>query len=152
MILLVGNAVLPAIGSINENVNTENLISSNVPLSMHGFLKFDDINGESNISAGLRIIITNIGDHIMQDIDWTFDAEGGTIIFGDGERGKIPVLDSGEEIDIILRPVPFIFQDADGNSPIGFGSITLMATARTSTDIMELTEDKFLIGPFLLFL
>ena len=152
MTLFVGTTVLPVMGTINENVNRENLISSYIPLSMPAYLKVEGINGESKISAGVRITITNIGDHMMQDIEWTFDAEGGTIIFGDGVTGRIPVLDTGEEISIILRPVPVIFQDADGQSPLGFGSITLMATAKTSSDTMEATKDTFLIGPFLLFL
>jgi hypothetical protein len=151
IILFFGTTVLPVIGSINQNVNRENQVYSNNPLSMHGYIKYEGINGESTVSLGLRIIIGNIGDHIMSDIDWTFNAEGGTIIFGDGERGRIPVLNPGEEVDIILRPIPVIFQDSFGQSPIGFGSITLITTAQTSTDILELTEDKLLIGPLFIF-
>jgi hypothetical protein len=152
IILFFGTTVLPVIGSINQNVDRENLDSSNNPLSIHGYIKYKGINGESAVSLGLRIIITNIGDHIMSDIDWTFDAEGGTIIFGDGERGRIPVLNPGEEVDIILRPIPIIFQDSYGQSPIGLGSINLITTAQTSTDTMEISEEKILIGPLFLFL
>ena len=149
--IFVVNAVLPVVASINKKNSEEILISSNNPLSIHGYLKVKGINGESRASAGLILTIGNIGDHIMQDIDWTLEAEGGTIIFGDGERGRIPILNPQEEIDIILRPIPIIFRDAEGQSPIGFGNITLMAPAKTSTDIMELTENKLLIGPFFLF-
>ena len=151
LIIFFGTIVLPVIASINQNVNRENQESSYNPLSMHGYIKYEGINGESTFSLGLRIIITNNGDHMMSDIDWTFDAEGGTIIFGDGERGRIPVLNPGEKVDIILRPIPVIFQDSYGQSPVGLGSITLITTAQTSADILELAEDKLLIGPLFIF-
>jgi hypothetical protein len=122
------------------------------PLSIHGYLKMEGIDGESRgPSVGLRITIGNSGSVPMNDIDWTFDAEGGIIVFGDGVQGNIPMLDAGEETHIFLRPGHFILQNAEGQSPIGIGGITLMATAKTSTDTLEITEDEFLIGPIIYF-
>jgi hypothetical protein len=115
------------------------------------FVKIEGIDGESKISAGFILTIMNLGDQILRDIEWTFDTEGGTVIFGDGIRGTRPVLNESEEINIIFRPGNFILKNADGQSPIGLGRVTLMATAKTSTDIAETTEDIFLIGPIILF-
>ncbi|PNX50977.1 MAG: hypothetical protein BV456_04875 [Thermoplasmata archaeon M8B2D] len=129
----------------------ENHATSNDQLSTAAFVKIKGVNGESKISAGFILTIKNLGDQILRDIEWTFDTEGGTVIFGDGIRGTIPVLNESEEINIIFRPGNFILKNADGQSPIGIGRVTLMATAQTSTDIAETTEDIFLIGPIILF-
>jgi hypothetical protein len=72
-------------------------------------------------------------------------------VIGEKVTGNVPVLDAGEEIDIIFRPGHFIFQNADGQSPIGIGFVTLIATAKTSTDTAEITLDMFLIGPIMFF-
>jgi hypothetical protein len=149
--VFIGVTVLPVIGTINANNKSGKDNPSNDPLSMAGYIKYKGINGDVTTSLGLIMVIGNIGSYIMQDVDWTFDAEGGTIVFGDGARGRIPIIYPGEEVEIILRPLPVLFRDANGSSPIGFGNITLKSTATTSTDTMELTEDKFLIGPILLF-
>lgn len=151
MFLFIGATILPVLGTINVNNISGKDNPSNDPLSMAAYLKFEGIDGESTISLGLKIVIGNIGSYLLQDVDWTFDAEGGTIVFGDGARGRIPIIYPGEEVEIILRPLPVLFRDANGSSPIGFGNITLKSTATTSTDNMELSEDKFLIGPIILF-
>jgi hypothetical protein len=147
----IGVTVLPVIGTINVNNKNgkDNLLNNS--LSMAGYIKYKGINGDVTTSLGLIMVIGNIGTYIMQDIDWTFDAEGATIVFGDGARGRIPIIYPEEEVEIILRPLPVLFRDANGRSPIGFGNITLKSTATTSTDTMELSEDKFLIGPIILF-
>jgi hypothetical protein len=151
LMLLLGISILP-IETITGNVTVKNPTSTNNPISMAGYIKMSGIEGDvTKMSAGLRITIGNSGSVPMNDIDWTFDAEGGTIIFGDGLHGNIPMIDAGEETYILLRPGHFILQNADGQSPIGLGSITLMATAKTSTDTLEITEDVFLIGPIIYF-
>ena len=153
LLLLLGISISPIV-TINGKANNENHVMSNSEIFTAAYLKFSDVKGEadpSKTSAGVKLTITNIGDHMMRDIDWTFDMEGGTIIFGDGERGNIPVLDVGEEISFIFRPGHFIFQHADGQSHIGFGIVTLMATAKSSTVTAELTEDVYLIGPIIYF-
>jgi len=143
LMLLLGISILPIV-SINGKVIEENPISTNNPLAMAVYVKIKGIDGESEgPSVGLRITIGNPGSVPLNDIDWTFDAEGGTIIFGDGVQGNIPMLDAGEEAHIFLRPGHFILQNADGQSPIGVGSITLMATAKTSTGTLEIIEDEF---------
>jgi hypothetical protein len=153
LMLLLGISI-PPIVTISGKANNENHVMSNSEKFTAAYLKFSGVKGEadpSKMSAGVKLTIINIGDYMMRDIDWTFNMEGGTIIFGDGERGTIPVLDAGEEISFIFRPGHFIFQNADGQSPIGFGIVTLMATAKTSTVTAELTEDIFLIGPIIYF-
>jgi hypothetical protein len=145
LMLLLGIS-MPSIQTISGNVTVENSIS------IAGYIKMGSIEGDvTKMSAGLRITIGNLGSVPMNDIDWTFDAEGGTIIFGDGIHGNIPTIDAGEETHIILRPGHFILQNANGQSPIGVGVVTLMATAKTSTDTLEITEDVFLIGPIIYF-
>lgn len=152
VIMLLLGISIPSIEIITGKVTVENPNPTNNPVSMAGYIKFEGIDGETHgPSVGLRITIGNLGSVPMNDIDWTFDAEGGTIIFGDGERGTIPMLDAGEETHIFLRPGYFMLQNADGQSPMGIGSITLMATAKTSTDTLEITEDVFLIGPIIYF-
>lgn len=143
--------VFPVLGTINVNNKNGKDHLLNNSLSRAGYIKYKGINGDVTTSLGLIIVIGNIGSYIMQDVDWTFDAEGGTIVFGDGARGRIPIIYPGEEVEIILRPLSFLFRDANGNSPIGFGNITLKSTATNSTDAMEISEDKFLIGPIILF-
>jgi len=143
--------VFPVLGTINVNNKNGKDHPLNNSLSMAGYIKYKGINGDVTTSLGLIIVIGNIGSYIMQDVDWTFDAEGGTIVFGDGARGRIPIIYPGEEVEIILRPLSFLFRDANGNSPIGFGNITLKSTATNSTDTMEISEGKFLIGPIILF-
>ena len=151
LMLLLGISILPIV-TINGKVIGESHFLSNTQLTMAGYIHVKGIDGESKgPSVGLRITIGNSGSVPMNDIDWTFDAEGGTIIFGDGVQGNIPMLDAGEETHIFLRPGHFILQNADGQSPIGIGRITLMATAKTSTDTLEITEDEFLIGPIIYF-
>ena len=147
--------IVPPIETITGKLIGESHISSNDPIPLAVFAKIDSIEGEAGngkkSSAGLRITIGNPGSVPMNDIDWTFDAEGGTIIFGDGIQGNIPTIDAGEETHILLRPGHFILRNADGQSPIGLGIITLMATAETPTDTAEVTEDVFLIGPIIYF-
>ena len=151
VMLLLGISI-PSIEIITGKVTVENPIHTNSPISMAAYLKFEGVDGEAEgPSVGLRITIGNLGSVPMNDIDWTFDAEGGTIVFGDGLHGNIPMLDAGQETYILLRPGHFILQNADGQSPIGIGSITLMATAKTSTDTLETTEDVLLIGPIIYF-
>jgi uncharacterized membrane protein len=151
LMLLLGISILPIV-TINGKVIEESHFLSKTQLTMAGYIHVKGIDGESKgPSVGLRITIGNSGSVPMNDIDWTFDAEGGTIIFGDGVQGNIPMLDAGEETHIFLRPGHFILQNADGQSPIGVGRITLMATAKTSTDTLEITEDEFLIGPIIYF-
>jgi hypothetical protein len=151
LILLLGISILPIV-TINGKVIEGSNFLSNIQINMAGYIHVKGIDGESKgPSVGLRITIGNSGSVPMNDIDWTFDAEGGTIVFGDGVHGNIPTLDPGEETHIFLRPGHFILQNADGQSPIGVGGITLMATAKTSTDTLEITEDEFLIGPIIYF-
>ena len=153
LIMLLGISISP-IEAITGKLIGESHISSNTSKPLAAFLKFDDIKGESNgqkSSAGVRLTIINSGSSIMSGVDWTFDAEGGTIVFGDGITGRIPVLEPGEEATILLKPGHFILNHADGQSPIGLGFVTLMATAETSTDTAEITEDVFLIGPIIFF-
>jgi hypothetical protein len=151
LMLLLGISILPIV-TINGKVIEESHFLSKTQLTMAGYIHVKGIDGESKgPSVGLRITIGNSGSVPMNDIDWTFDVEGGTIIFGDGVQGNIPMLDAGEETHIFLRPGHFILQNADGQSPIGVGRITLMATAKTSTDTLEITEDEFLIGPIIYF-
>ena len=153
VMLLLGISI-PSIETITGKVTVKNPIHTNSPISMAAYLKFEGVDGEAEgPSVGLRITIGNSGSVPMTDIDWTFDAEGGTIIiFGDGLHGNIPMLDAGKETYIFLRPGHFILQNADGQSPIGIGGITLMATAKTSIDTLETTEDVFLIGPIIYFI
>lgn len=149
--VLLGMSI-PPIQIITGKVIEENPISTKNQNSMAAYLKFEGVDGESEgPSVGLRITIGNPGSVPMNDIDWSFDAEGGTIIFGDGEHGNIPTLDAVEEAYILLRPGHFIFRNADGQSPIGIGSITLTATAETSTVTLEINKDVFLIGPIIYF-
>jgi hypothetical protein len=153
LLLLLGISI-PSIEAITGGLIGESHISSNTGKPLAVFVKMEGVDGESNgkkSSAGVKLTIINSGSHIMSDIDWTFDAEGGTIVFGDGINGRIPVLEPGEEATILLRPGHFILHHADGQSPIGLGFVTLMATAETSTDTAEITEDVFLIGPIIFF-
>jgi len=149
--VLISFTILPVLGTININNKSGKNNLSNEQLSIAGYLKYEGIDGESTTSLGLKMIIGNIGSYIMQDVDWTFDAEGGTIVFGDGVKGRIPIIYPGEEVEIILRPLPILFRDANGSSPIGFGNINLKSTAISSADTMELSEEKFFIGPIILF-
>jgi hypothetical protein len=151
LILLLGICIL-SIVTINGKIIEESNFLSNSQLKMAGYIHVKGIDGESKgPSVGLRITIGNLGSVPMTDIDWTFNADGATIVFGDGVHGRIPTLDPGEETHIFLRPGHFILQNSDGQSPIGVGSITLMATAKTSTETLEITEDEFLIGPIIYF-
>ena len=152
VMLLLGISI-PSIEMINGKVTVENSIHTNSPVSMAAYIKFEGVDGEAEgPSVGLRITIGNLGSVPINGIDWTFDAEGGTIlVFGDGLHGTIPMLDAGEETHIFFRPGHFILRNADGQSPIGLGGITLMATAKTSTDTLEITEDVLLIGPIIYF-
>jgi hypothetical protein len=139
------------IGTVYGLKNEENREASNNQLSADMFLKIEGIDGESKISAGFVLKITNNGDQIKRDIEWTFGTSGGTVIFGDGIRGTRPVLNPGEEANIVFKPANFILKNADGQSPIGFGFVRLMATAQTSTDTAETIEEIVLIGPIILF-
>lgn len=152
VLLAIVILIKPSIEAINETSIEEDSVISNNMLLPDMFVKIDSIEGESEISVGLKITITNLGEYMKQNVEWTFNADGENIRFGDGITGRIPVLDSGQEFDIILRPAHFLLNNADGQSPIGFGSVNLMATARTSTDTAETTENTFIIGPFLLFI
>ena len=117
---------------------------------------FFDIFIEANtFSLGTRIIITNIGDETITDIEWTFDASGGTIIFGDGEHGNIPTSMAAEDVlTLIIYPAPGLFPDADGQSPIGVGAITMTAmvqgTVGSTLTGESTTKNAFLLGPFIL--
>ena len=109
-----------------------------------------------NFSLGTRINIKNIGDEIIQDIEWTFNASGGTIIFGDGvQGGRLPTsLHPTDGIIVILMPAPRLFPNADGQSPIGVGAITMTAvvqgTVGSTLKSDSTTADAFLLGPFIL--
>jgi len=148
--------IIPSFGTINEQVNGENLVSSYFPLAVPVFVKIDGIDGESKIIAGLRITITNTGDEIIQDIDWTFNTSGGIIIFGDGKQGgRLPIsLHPMDETTVILRPAPRLFPDTEGQSPIGIGvitmEVTLQATVGSTIDSASVTSNAFLLGPIIL--
>jgi len=139
--------IIPSFGTINEQVNGENLVSSYFPLAVPVFVKIDGIDGESKIIAGLRITITNTGDEIIQDIDWTFNTSGGIIIFGDGKQGgRLPIsLHPMDETTVILT---------EGQSPIGIGvitmEVTLQATVGSTIDSASVTSNAFLLGPIIL--
>ena len=153
IIVLIG-IIMPPIENITGKVIEETNISSTSTNPFAVFMKISDIKGESNgkkSSAGVKLTIINSGSVIMQNIEWTFDTEGGTLVFGDGINGRIPELVPLEEAEILLKPGHFILDHADGQSPIGLGFVTLMATAETSTDTAEITEDAFLLGPIILF-
>ena len=151
LMILLAVSIL-SIVTINGKVIEKTHFLSNTQFNMAGYIHVKGIDGESKgPSVGLRITIGNLGSVPMNNIEWTLDAEGGTIVFGDGVNGNIPILDAGEEIHIFLRPGHFILQNADGQSPIGIGRITLMAKAKTSTETLEITEDEFLIGPIIYF-
>ena len=155
VLLLLSVICIPLIENLSGKVISEDQISSTVLNPFASFLKIGDIKGESNgqkSSAGVKITITNIGSVMMHDIDWTFDSEGGAIRFGDGITGRIPVLEPDEEAVIILKPGHFLLHHADGQSPIGLGFVTLMATAETSSVTVEVTENVFLIGPIIFFI
>ena len=116
---------------------------------------FFDIFVESSVfGLGTRIIINNIGDLTIRDIDWTFNASGGTIVFGDGEHGRIPTMLPNDEIMLLLKPAPGISPDSDGQSPIGLGAITMTVTAQGSVGSTiergDTAADAFLLGPFIL--
>ena len=117
---------------------------------------FDVFIDTGNYSLGTRIIIKNIGDEIAQDVEWTLNASGGIIVFGDGIRGgRIPTsMPPNDKKMVKLMPAPRLFPDADGQSPIGFGPITLKATVRGSVGSTlrsgSATSNAFLLGPFIL--
>ena len=116
---------------------------------------FFDIFVESSVfGLGTRIIINNIGDLTIRDIDWTFNASGGTIVFGDGEHGRIPTMLPNDEIVLLLKPAPGISPDSDGQSPIGLGAITMTVTAQGSVGSTiargDTSADALLLGPFIL--
>jgi hypothetical protein len=157
--LLMIIATLPLVGSTAEK--TENLVSSYTTLPESSFpvrIVTDISDMVGNVfknSAGLEITIKNIGDETINDIEWTFSATGGIIIFGDGEHGSIPTsMRPEDDIRVILRPAPGIFPDADGQSPIGIGLITMTATAQgtigSTLESDSTTADAFLLGPFIL--
>ena len=104
-----------------------------------------------NFSIGLELVFQNIGSAEVRDIEWSFSAEGGTIIFGDGISGRIPVLLPEDEIIVILMPAPGIFPDAQDWSPTGFGDIIMNLVSETSTgETAEDRRDGFLLGPIIL--
>jgi hypothetical protein len=116
---------------------------------------FDVFIDTGNYSLGTRIIIKNIGDEIAQDVEWTFNASGGIIVFGDGEHGYIPSsMNPNDEKIVILMPAPRIFPDADGQSPIGVGTITMtvsvLGTIGSKIQSGSTTSSAFLLGPFIL--
>ena len=55
---------------------------------------------------------------------------------------------------VILMPLPILFPDADGQSPIGVGAITMTAmvqgTVGSTLKSDSTTADAFLLGPFIL--
>ena len=154
--MLLIETVLPPIGSINEQVNEKKLVTSNIPLAVSMYVKVEGIDGESTISAGLKIIITNIGDEIINDIDWNLTTSDGIIIFGDGKQGsRLPLsLYPTDETEVILRPVPRLFPDADGYSPIGFGNVNMkllvQGTVGSTLETSSATSKAFLLGPFVI--
>jgi hypothetical protein len=117
-------------------------------------MNFDSVVDDLQGVIVLCIIeIENVGSTILRGIDWTFnaEAENGRIVFGDGEHGRIPVLEPGEKEIIILVPFPNLISIANGQSPIGFGNIIMMSTAETSSGASSEDQERvFLLGPFML--
>jgi hypothetical protein len=116
---------------------------------------FDIFVDTGNYSLGTRINIKNIGDQIAQDIEWTFNASGGTIVFGDGEHGRIPTsMNPNDEILVILMPIPRLFPEADGQSPIGVGiinmTVAVQGTVGSTLKYDKISSNAFLLGPFIL--
>lgn len=147
--------IIPPFGAISGKVIRENLISSSNSLAIDAFLKISGADGESNISAGLSITIINIGYEIIQDIDWTFNTSGGILIFGDGKQGgRLPIsLNPNDETKVILKPIPRLSSDADGQSPIGLGiiniKVTIQAIVGSTIQSGSVTSKAFLLGPII---
>jgi hypothetical protein len=142
IIIVLIISIFPNVGSVYNN---ESILVSKINIDS----VVDDLQG---VIVLCIIEIENVGDTTLRAIDWTFNAraENGKIVFGDGEHGRIPVLEPGEKERIILVPFPNLISIANGQSPIGFGKISMISTAETSTGASaEDQETVFLFGPFM---
>ncbi len=139
-------------------ISTFNVYASNPNNEVSIFDSFFDVFTEiGNYSFGVKIIIKNIGDEIAQDIDWTVNTSenGGIIVFGDGEHGRLPTsMNPNEERTINLMPIPRLFSNADGQSPIGFGNVNIIVSVKgtvgSTLKTGSATSKAFLLGPFVL--
>lgn len=139
-------------------ISTFDVYASNPNNEASIFDSFFDVFTEiGNYSFGVKIIIKNIGDEIAQDIDWTVNTSenGGIIVFGDGEHGRLPTsMNPNEERTINLMPIPRLFSNADGQSPIGFGNVNIIVSVKgtvgSTLKTGSATSKVFLLGPFVL--
>ncbi len=139
-------------------ISTFDVYASNPNNEASIFDSFFDVFTEiGNYSFGVKIIIKNIGDEIAQDIDWTVNTSenGGIIVFGDGEHGRLPTsMNPNEERTINLMPIPRLFSNADGQSPIGFGNVNIIVSVKgtvgSTLKTGSATSKAFLLGPFVL--
>ena len=137
---------------------TFNVFACNPKCEILNIESFFDITVETgNYNFGVKIIFKNIGDEIVQDIDWAVNASesSGIIVFGDGEHGRLPTsMNPNEERTINLMPIPRLFPNADGQSPIGFGIVNMIVSVKgvvgSTLKTSSATSKVFLLGPFVI--
>ena len=111
--------------------------------------KLDDRTFGPLSLPGIKIIISNTGDNIERDIKWTFSVDGGILLQGREANGTILAINKNDLVEEILTPLPKT--DSAGLSPLGFGKISMIVTAESSTtELIREQVDAFVIGPYIL--